>query len=92
MIIYKTFLSSTLIKEASSLGADVSSFVPRFVEDKIKEKKSRQTERQPNHSADHQRPQRFHVTISIRANAQHDGHAQAQNDRDLNSLRPRLAW
>src|SRR3989339_725534 len=33
-----SFLSSTLIKEASSLGADVSSFVPKSVEDKIKEK------------------------------------------------------
>lgn len=33
-----SFLSSTLIKEASSLGADVSSFVPKTVEDKIKEK------------------------------------------------------
>ncbi len=33
-----SFLSSTLIKEASSLGADVSSFVPKLVEDKIKEK------------------------------------------------------
>lgn len=33
-----SFLSSTLIKEASSLGADISSFVPKAVEDKIKEK------------------------------------------------------
>ena len=33
-----SFLSSTLIKEASSLGADVSSFVPPFVEKKIKER------------------------------------------------------
>ena len=33
-----SFLSSTLIKEAASLGADLSSFVPKFVEKKIKEK------------------------------------------------------
>src|SRR3989338_10264350 len=33
-----SFLSSTLLKEASSLGADVSSFVPPFVEKKIKER------------------------------------------------------
>ena len=37
-----SFLSSTLIKEASSLGADVSSFVPKNVEDKIKEKHKQQ--------------------------------------------------
>lgn len=33
-----SFLSSTLIKEASQLGADVSTFVPKFVEKKLKEK------------------------------------------------------
>ena len=33
-----SFLSSTLIKEVASLGADISSFVPKFVEDKLKEK------------------------------------------------------
>ena len=32
-----SFLSSTLLKEAASLGADVSSFVPRFVEKRLKE-------------------------------------------------------
>jgi len=33
-----SFLSSTLIKEAASLGADLSSFVPSYVEKKIREK------------------------------------------------------
>src|SRR3989338_356797 len=33
-----SFLSSTLLKEAASLGANVSSFVPKFVERKIKER------------------------------------------------------
>ena len=32
-----SFLSSTLLKEAASLGADISSFVPQFVEKKLKE-------------------------------------------------------
>ena len=32
-----SFLSSTLLKEAASLGADVSSFVPKFVEHKLKD-------------------------------------------------------
>ena len=32
-----SFLSSTLLKEAASLGADVSSFVPRFVEKRLNE-------------------------------------------------------
>ena len=33
-----SFISSTLLKEVSTLGADVSSLVPDFVEKKIKEK------------------------------------------------------
>ena len=33
-----SFLSSTLIKEAVSLGADVTSFVPEFVAQRLKEK------------------------------------------------------
>ncbi len=33
-----SYLSSTLIKEAASLGADLSSFVPKFVEGRLKEK------------------------------------------------------
>ena len=33
-----SYLSSKLIKEAASLGANLKSFVPRFVEKKIKEK------------------------------------------------------
>jgi len=33
-----SFLSSTLLKEAASLGADVSSFVPSLVEKKLKQK------------------------------------------------------
>lgn len=33
-----SFLSSTLLKEAASLGADVSSFVPKFVEKALKER------------------------------------------------------
>jgi len=33
-----SFLSSTLIKEAASLGADVSTFVPDFVARRLKEK------------------------------------------------------
>ncbi|MBU4311271.1 MAG: pantetheine-phosphate adenylyltransferase [Candidatus Omnitrophica bacterium] len=33
-----SYLSSKLIKEAASLGADLKGFVPRFVEKKIKEK------------------------------------------------------
>jgi len=32
------YLSSTLIKEAASLGADIKSFVPDFIEKKLKEK------------------------------------------------------
>src|SRR6266850_8425016 len=31
-----SFLSSTLLKEAASLGADISSFVPGFIEQKLK--------------------------------------------------------
>jgi len=31
-----SFLSSTLLKEAASLGADISSFVPAFIEKKLK--------------------------------------------------------
>ena len=34
-----SFLSSTLIKEAAFLGADISSFVPQFVAEKIKKTK-----------------------------------------------------
>ena len=33
-----SFLSSTLLKEAASLGANISSFVPRFVEKELKKK------------------------------------------------------
>lgn len=33
-----SFLSSTLLKEAASLGADVSSFVPKFVGRRLKER------------------------------------------------------
>lgn len=33
-----SFLSSRLLKEAGALGADLSSFVPKFVEEKLKEK------------------------------------------------------
>jgi pantetheine-phosphate adenylyltransferase len=33
-----SYLSSTLIKEAVSLGADVSYFVPKFVETALKKK------------------------------------------------------
>lgn len=33
-----SYFSSTLIKEAVTLGADVKKFVPSFVEDKLKEK------------------------------------------------------
>ncbi len=33
-----SFLSSTLLKEAASLGANLSSFVPKFVEQRIKER------------------------------------------------------
>ena len=36
-----SFLSSTLIKEAAALGADVSSFVPKVVEKKLKERLGR---------------------------------------------------
>ncbi len=36
-----SFLSSTLIKEAASLGANVSSFVPKFVEKRLKERLKR---------------------------------------------------
>lgn len=36
-----SYLSSKLIKEAVTLGADVKSFVPPFVADKLKEKLSR---------------------------------------------------
>ncbi len=35
-----SFISSTLIKEGISLGADVSSFVPQLVVDRLKEKLS----------------------------------------------------
>jgi len=34
-----SFLSSTLIKETATLGADISSFVPDFVARKLKEKR-----------------------------------------------------
>ncbi len=37
-----SFLSSTLLKEAAALGADISSFVPKFVERKIKKELSRE--------------------------------------------------
>ena len=33
-----SYLSSTLIKEAARLGADVSNFVPEFIQKKLKEK------------------------------------------------------
>lgn len=33
-----SYLSSTLIKEAASLGADISDFVPSFIEKKLKTK------------------------------------------------------
>ena len=33
-----SFLSSTLLKEAAALGADISSFVPDFVEKRLKER------------------------------------------------------
>ena len=33
-----SFLSSTLLKDAASLGADISSFVPKFVEKRLKER------------------------------------------------------
>ncbi|OGX08490.1 MAG: pantetheine-phosphate adenylyltransferase [Omnitrophica WOR_2 bacterium GWA2_47_8] len=33
-----SFISSTLLKEAAALGADISSFVPAFVERKLKQK------------------------------------------------------
>ncbi len=33
-----SFLSSTLLKEAASLGANISSFVPKFVEKRLKER------------------------------------------------------
>jgi len=33
-----SFISSTILKEAASLGADISSFVPSFVEKKLKER------------------------------------------------------
>ncbi len=33
-----SFLSSTLLKQAASLGADLSSFVPAFIEKKLKER------------------------------------------------------
>ncbi len=36
-----SFLSSTLLKEAASFGADISTFVPKFVAQKIKAKLSR---------------------------------------------------
>ncbi len=35
------FLSSTLLKEAAALGADISQFVPKFVERPLKERLSR---------------------------------------------------
>ena len=34
----QAFVSSTLIKEAGALGADLSSFVPKVVEEKLKER------------------------------------------------------
>ena len=34
----QAFVSSALIKEAGALGADLSSFVPKLVEDKLKER------------------------------------------------------
>jgi len=37
-----SFLSSTLLKEAAVLGADISSFVPHFVEDQLKKKMKKQ--------------------------------------------------
>lgn len=33
-----SFLSSTLLKEAAALGADISSFVPEFVERRLKDR------------------------------------------------------
>ena len=33
-----SFLSSTLLKEAASLGANISSFVPHFVDKKLKQR------------------------------------------------------
>lgn len=36
-----SFLSSTLLKEAASLGADISLFVPKSVEKRLKEKMKR---------------------------------------------------
>ncbi len=33
-----SFLSSTLLKEAASLGADISSFVPKFVSRRVKQR------------------------------------------------------
>ena len=36
-----SFLSSTLLKEAASLGANISSFVPKFVEKSLKERLKR---------------------------------------------------
>ena len=36
-----SFLSSTLLKEAASLGADVSSFVPKIIEKKLRERLKR---------------------------------------------------
>ena len=33
-----SFISSTLLKETAALGADISTFVPKFVEQKIKAK------------------------------------------------------
>ena len=36
-----TFLSSTLLKETASMGADISSFVPSFVEKKLQERLSK---------------------------------------------------
>ena len=35
-----SFLSSTLLKEAASLGADISSFVPKFVVKRLKDRLS----------------------------------------------------
>jgi len=36
-----SFLSSTLLKESAALGADISMFVPKCVEDKLKERLAR---------------------------------------------------
>ena len=40
-----SYISSKLIKEAASLGADVSCFVPKFVAEAIKKKLSKKKQR-----------------------------------------------